>query len=310
MQPIPAYMILFMYSVGVTYAFILDKKKGRSLRGGLPLTLGIALIWIIVSVASDGGLAVGIPLFVVFVFVAIPLVSVSLGVFLGSVGALLPKGLGWTIVSSLVVACPVAALVVLLNFFGQQEQTRQMEMRAQQEAFRLTNVEAIFAGVPVTLPAAPNIEVFHDCRFENRPDLRNCLTTFRDADGIREQNGLPQPPKLNEIIIRPSNRWVAHWCGLRPDLAESFWCAETVSHEIRLTTEPGRRDSTWYEVEDPREDLIIQCVRNGHMCEAHYEVAPSVYGSVLMRNPDPAYVLAFASLGKSVTEKIWADITR
>ena len=206
---------------------------------------------------------------------------------------------------------PLAAVFVLQQTREDRRDLILAETAQRKAAFQLTDVEGVFAGTAVTLPASPDIDLYHDCRTENRQAVSTCRTMLRSADRIRLQEGLPSPPVIHQIHIRPGGSDQAAWCGKRPKLATRVWCSATFDHEIRLYDRPvPLPQDQWTRIGALAQGLEVFCMTdfNGSFCQALFQVAPSVQAQVWMKNPDPGGVAAQAAAMRGLTQRVWDDI--
>lgn len=303
--------VAVLYVIGVLSASYLTQAKGRRVRGLIPAAIGAALAGAIYSASSTAQYASAAVLFIAFHAIALPLLGFGVGMFTGSVSGFMARGWAGQSARFVAVIAPVGAMLGLAQMREVQRDLLVAKTAQREAEFQLTDVQGVFAGVPVTLPASPDIDLYHDCWNENRGAISRCRTMFRSAKGIRLQEGLPSPPVIHEIHIRPGLSDQAAWCGKRPDLATRVWCSATFSHEIRLSDQPTRLpDAQWTRVGSQAEGRVTFCRQdfNGYFCQVRFKVASSVHALVWMKNPDPGRVTAEAAEMQGLTKRVWDDI--
>lgn len=308
-----SFFIFFIYALGVILAFVLAGTRGPAFRGFVPICLGAALTYAISSASSTAQYGSAFTLLLAFLFVSLPMVAYGLGLLMGSIGSHLPRGPLGLLAKTILVTVPVLAVLFLWEARQRRIDVDEALTLQRQSAFRLTNVKGVFAGVSVTLPASPQIELYHDCLIGDRSTIRECRTLFRSAVGLRHQDGLSAPAVFREIHVQPADSNVVEWCDTRPDLIPSIWCTAKIDHHIRLidVLEPPP-DNSWSEIVSQSDGLKIYCMQywNGFHCQSRHQVAPSVYARAWMNNPDPDGVVELASQMQLLANTIWNEIAR
>ena len=299
---------------GVFLALDRPRKKGRSVRGITPLVIGIVLAGVIYSASATAQYGAAAFLYLAFFGIALPVSTYGLGLFLSSCASFLPPNLWGRAIKGGVVLAPIA-LIAIAHYEAVRLQDERRQLQAEQRTlFEMTSVEGTLAGIPVVLPASPQIDLYHACDETVLQMSRTCRTYFASAVRLRVDDQVDQPIAFKRVFISPTDNSMETWCDRRPDLKARIWCNGRLDHPVLLHSDPrlALPDSGATEIMNSPEDLKVWCQTGsqGSLCHSYFVVAPDVFGRGSFHDVEPSQVVQAAVDVQKITAQIWQDISR